>query len=295
MKSLALTLFLATPLLAQNPQPNMLFLDAQQNSATTWTTEFEGDDWLSRWLNHVSEIQREQPHWVTPVVTVTPRLEQEFRFDVTRQIQPNGISQWNLGYGKGLELIPFRNVEIIIGEPNYVIHNNPKVKDGFADETILLKYRIISRNEEAGNYIVTTFVSGSIPTGSYKNGLTDASVTPTLAGGKGWGNWSVQSTLGMQLPVENSIVIGKTLTWNTALQYHVKHLKLWPELENNYNHFVDGANSGRSQNFLTPGIVLGRLSIHERTAFTVGTGIQIATSAFHTYNHNWILTMRIPF
>ena len=187
------------------------------------------EDWLSRFLHHVTEIQAQQPHWVTPVVTVTPRLEQEFRFDLNRQIQPSGRHQWGLGGGKGLEIIPFDRVEIIIGEPNYIVHNNPKVKDGFADETFLLKYRIASANEEHGNYIVTAFVGGSIPTGSYKNGLTDASVTPTIAAGKGYGNFSLQSTLGMQLPVHNSIVIGKTQTWNTALQYHFKPLKLWPE------------------------------------------------------------------
>ena len=259
------------------------------------TTPAQEDDWFSRWLSRVSQIQAEQPHWVTPVVTVTPRLEQEFRFDVNRQIQPSGRHQWGLGGGKGLEIIPFNRVEIIIGEPNYAIHNNPKVKDGFADETFLLKYRIASSNEEGGNYIVTAFVGGSIPTGSYKNGLSDASVTPTIAAGKGYGNFSVQSTLGIQLPVANSIVIGKTLAWNTALQYHVKRLKLWPEVEFNQNHFIDGANSGRTQVFVTPGLVIGRLPIHERTAFTFGAGMQIATSSFHTFNHNLILTMRLPF
>jgi hypothetical protein len=263
--------------------------------STQSETSNQDEDWITRWLHRVTEIQSEQPHWVTPVVTVTPRLEQEFRFDINRQIQPTGQQQWGLGGAKGLELIPTKNVEIIIGEPSYVIHNNAKVKDGFADETFLLKYRIVSRNEESGNYIVTAFVGGSLPTASYKNGLTDAYITPTIAGGKGWGNVSVQSTLGIQLPVENSIVIGKTLVSNTALQYHFKRLKLWPEIEDNLNHFIDGPNSGRTQNFITPGIILGRLPIHHRTAFVVGTGFQIATSSFHAYDHNWILTMRLPF
>jgi hypothetical protein len=29
----------------------------------------------------VSATQAAQPHWMTPLVTVTPRLEQEFRWD----------------------------------------------------------------------------------------------------------------------------------------------------------------------------------------------------------------------
>lgn len=253
------------------------------------------DDWLSRWLNQVSEIQAAQPHWITPIVTVTPRLEQEFRFDVNRQIQANARPQWGLGGGKGLEFIPFDRVEIIIGEPNYLIHNNPNVHDGFADPTFLLKYRIASANETHGNYIITAFVGGSIPTGSYANGLTSATLTPTLAAGKGYGNFSVQSTLGIQVPAHHTLALSKTLAWNTALQYHLSRFKLWPELELNQSHFIDGRNAGLTQVFLTPGIVLGRFPLHHRVAFTGGIGYQIATSAFHPFNHNLILTFRLPF
>ena len=32
---------------------------------------------IERWLRMVTEIQSEQPGWVTPLVTITPRLEQE--------------------------------------------------------------------------------------------------------------------------------------------------------------------------------------------------------------------------
>ncbi len=279
MKFVATLLLLASTALAQQPT----------------TAAVPGDASVARWLNRVSEIQSQQPHWITPVVTVTPRLEQEFRFDVNRQGQNSGLHQWGLGGGKGLELIPFHRVEIILGEPNYVVHNNPKLHDGFADETFLLKYRIASANEEHGNYILTAFLGASLPTASYKNGLTDASVTPTVAAGKGYGNAALQTTLGIQLPTENSVVIGKTLVWNTALQYHLKHWKAWPELENNQNHFIDGPNSGHTQNFLTPGVVLGRFPLHHRLAFTGGVGYQIATSRFHTYNHNVIVTLRLPF
>ena len=40
------------------------------------------DDYFAR----VARNQAEQPHWVTPVATVTPRLEQEFRYDIFWQI-----------------------------------------------------------------------------------------------------------------------------------------------------------------------------------------------------------------
>ena len=38
-------------------------------------------------LARASATQAEQPHWVTPLVTVTPRLEQEFRTDFLSQPQ----------------------------------------------------------------------------------------------------------------------------------------------------------------------------------------------------------------
>src|SRR5690349_17368607 len=36
-------------------------------------------NWVLDWLNMASATQAAQPHWMTPLVTVTPRLEQEFR------------------------------------------------------------------------------------------------------------------------------------------------------------------------------------------------------------------------
>jgi hypothetical protein len=41
------------------------------------------------WLDMVSASQAAQPSWMTPLVTVTPRLEQEFRWDAYNQ--QNGL------------------------------------------------------------------------------------------------------------------------------------------------------------------------------------------------------------
>src|SRR5205807_1782590 len=140
---------------------------------------------IEEWQSRVSRTQAEQPHWITPLVTVTPRLEQEFRFDVLRQRMATGDDLVNLGAGKGVELIPSRRIEIIIAAPPpYLIHNSPAIKDGFGDESFLLKYRLLSGNEEHGKYILTFFLGASIPTGSYKNGSVAAVVTPTIAAGK---------------------------------------------------------------------------------------------------------------
>jgi hypothetical protein len=246
------------------------------------------------WQSRVSQTQAEQPHWITPLVTVTPRLEQEFRFDVLRQLTPAG-EQINLGGGKGLELIPSRNVEIIIAAPPaYLLHNNPGIKDGFGDETFLLKYRLLSGNEENGKYILTAFLGGSIPTGSYRNGAIAAVVTPTIAAGKGFGRFSIQSTLGVGLPVDSVNKLGHAVAWNTAFQYHVRRF-LWPELEVNSTFNEGGTNDGKKQTFLTPGLVIGRIPLHNRLGLTLGTGMQIAATHFHSFDHNLIVTARLPF
>jgi hypothetical protein len=85
---------------------------------------------LDDYFKRVAEQQAEQPHWITPVFTVTPRLEQEVRYDIFWQGHANGTTTENYGGSKGLELIPAKNVEIIIGIPPYLVHNEPKVKDG---------------------------------------------------------------------------------------------------------------------------------------------------------------------
>ncbi len=243
----------------------------------------------------VSATQAEQPHWITPVITVTPRLEQEFRFDLSRQVQPNGTTVLeNYGGSKGLETIPSSRIEIIINPPPYIVRSVNGVPDGLGDMSFLLKYRLFAGNEEHGNYIVTAFLGASLPTGSYTNGTRDASTTPALAVGKGWGNFDVTSTLGAVLPVEETPIIGRQLVWNSVAQYRVLR-KIWPEAEANYTYFSQGPNDGKTQVFLTPGIVFGRFRIHDRLGFTIGTGVQIAASHFHTYNHKYILTIRFPF
>lgn len=252
-------------------------------------------DFFSRWFSMVASTQAEQPHWITPVVTVTPRLEQEFRYDLSRQVQPNGTTVLeNYGGSKGLEIIPARHIELIVSPPPYLARSFNGVPDGFADLSFLLKYRFLAATEEHGNYILTAFLGASLPTGSYSNGVPDATITPTLAAGKGWGNFDLTSTLGATLPVGDTNLIGRQLNWNSVAQYRVLR-KLWPEAEVNYTYFSQGPFNGKTQVFLTPGIVFGKFRLWHRLGFTVGTGVQIAATHFHTYNHKYILTVRFPF
>jgi hypothetical protein len=230
---------------------------------------------------------------MTPVATVTPRLEQEFRFDVMHQITTSG-DVTNLDGGKGLELIPTSRTELLINLPPYMVHENPASIDGLGDASFTLKCRFFARDEKKGNAIITGFLGGSVPTGSHKNGSISAVVTPTLAGGKGWGWFDVQSTLAGTLPVNSVDKLGHTVASNTAFQAHAVK-KLWPEIEVNSTMWAGGDNDGKKQTFVTPGIVFGRFPIHKRIALAGGAGFQIATTHFHQNNHNLIFTLRMPF
>ncbi|MBI3667404.1 MAG: transporter [Acidobacteria bacterium] len=269
----------------------------------TCVASFAGEDQQSSlgtaWFKLVSRTQAEQPHWITPVVTVTPRLEQEFRYDISRQQRPPGGDTTTIyGGGKGLELIPAERVEIILGIPSYLAHSGSSVLDGWGDFSFLVKYRLAAENEEGGNYIVTAFLGGTVPTGTNKNGAEHPVITPTIALGKGWGDFSVLSTLGVGLPTADGDRLGRPVSHNTAFQYRL-HRKLWPELEVNSTYWLNGDRAGKKQVFLTPGLVVGRIPLRGRLGLTLGTGFQIAATHFHafnhTFNHTFIFTIRLPF
>lgn len=250
---------------------------------------------FSQWFDMVLRTQAEQPHWITPLATTTARLEQEFRHDIFWQRNGEGVTTENYGGAKGLELIPQSQLEVIlVAPPAYIVHNNPKAVNGFGDWGFLIKHRILASNEEHGNYILTAFFQAAIPTGSHKNGASDAILTPTIAYGKGFGNFDVQGTFGVTLPTGDENKIGRTYPWNNAFQYRL-YRKLWPEVEVNYTHFQDGPSNGKTQVFMTPGLVLGKFPLWKRLGFTVGGGFQVATTHFHSTNHNGIFSVRFPF
>ena len=246
------------------------------------------------WFARSDRNKEEQPHWVTPLATTTPRLEQEFRYDMVWQELGGGRNVTNYGNSKGLELIPFDRTEIILSVPPYLSRNFGTAPDGFGDFSWLVKYRLASGNEQHGNYIATVFLGGTFPTGSGSNGAEHATVAPTFAYGKGWRAFDVQGTLGATLPVEDTERLGTPIAWNNAFQYQIRH-KIWPEVEVNATFFPNGPRSGMKQAFVTPGIVLGRFRLTPRVGLTFGAGVQIAATRFHTSNHNAIFSVRLPF
>ena len=267
-------LSIATPCLAQDSSSSGGFFD----------------DWQHR----ASAIQAEQPRWITPLFTTTPRLEQEFRYDNLWRWTPKGIETTVYTNGKGLELIPLSPVEIIVGVPSYTVHRNPKAPDGWGDWPLLVKYRLLSGNATHGDYIVTAFLGATLPTGGAANGEGHTIVTPTIAAGKGWGDFDVQTTVGVNIPTGNTAEIGHAVLYNATAQYHVSRFA-WPEIEVNGTAWRDGSKVGDNQVFVTPGVVFGRFPIHNRLGFTIGAGVQIAATKFRQYDHDYTLSVRMPF
>jgi hypothetical protein len=273
---------------------------AQQRSAPAQPESF-----IQRYQARVTATQSEQPHWITPLVTVTPRLEQEIRTDFVHQYNPKGFAVWNYGNGKGLEFIPERHTEIIINVPPFFNRSNGE-QDGFGDLSFLLKERLFSRNEEHGNSIATVFLAASVPTGKNGNGSCCAVITPTLALGKGFGQFDYTTTAGGSLPVTNAKGLGHTITWNNVVQYRLAKTGMarlfWPEVEINSSYYKGGATDGDIAVFATPGMVIGRVPLtHDasgkpgRLGLTFGAGEQIAISSYHPSNHALVLTARLPF
>lgn len=238
-----------------------------------------------------------QPTWPTPVVETEPRLTQYYRFSFSNQYTAAGTQTTSYGNARGGGIIAWNRCEFDVLPPPYIQHNS-SAADGFGDTSALIKYRIVSGNAEHGNYILTAVLSHTFATGSAKNGALTDSWNPTLAGGKGiTKRIDVESSLGGSMPTGKIAAQGRSITWNSLAQDHIAK-SVWLELENNATFFRGGSHNGEMQNFVTPGAfyVFRRSDWKPTHPFVVfDGGMQIATSRFHTYNHNLVAEMRILF
>ena len=267
-----------------------------QNTPVTTPAPAQGN-FYARWSARTSAIQSKQPAWSVPLATTYTGLFQVVRADFVRQIAPKGTYTWNIDNSKCISFITPGNLEFDIDLPPYIKHNTTAI-DGWGDLSFLGKYRLASGNAQHGAYTLSFYALTTLPTGQAKNGSTNASVQPNIAGGKGFGNFDVQSTFGATLPTGNPATnaSGRPIVWNTAAQYKIGKV-FWPELESNTTFFKGGPNDGKTQEFITPAITIGKFALHpadahSRPGLTFGGGMQIATSHLHTYNHSLILTVR---
>lgn len=266
---------------------------AESNPKRDPVTEF-----AANWQARASKTQSEQPKWAVPMYSPFPMLAQVFRLDFTRQRSSTGADTWNIGGGKGFNFIPFEKTQVDVFFPGYLIHTDG-AQDGFGDMTLVGKYRFLSAPEKKGNYVVSGALGISIPTGSYKNGAASTALTPTLLTGKGFGKLALMSSLGGTLPTSNTATTGRTIHWNTVAQYKIgKYFS--PEVELNSNTWVGGTRDGKTQMFISPGLIVGRLPFrpadpHSRIGLTVGAAFQTAVTSYHTYNHALATTVRFVF
>lgn len=246
--------------------------------------------------SHNQQMAALQPPAVTPIVASDPRLIQFARFSVSREFTAAATETVNFGNGKGAGIILERRFELDWIPPTYIVHNSA-AKDGAGDTGALLKYRIASGNAEHANFEVTGIVSHTFATGSHSNGAATDSFTPTLATAVARKKFTLISTAGGLLPVGKVNAQGRTIAWNEVAQVHPLR-NVWFEVENNATYYYAGEHDGKMQNFVLPGafyIVRRKNWTAMHPYFIVDAGMQIATSGFHTYNHNLVTETRVLF
>jgi hypothetical protein len=260
-------------------------------------------DFFAHWSDRVDQARATQPHWETPLATPTPRLTQEVVGNILLERLGNGADLYNFGGGKGLDLIPTVTNQISFYTPPYEVRTEPDAAHGIGDwPFFLIKQRLVSANEENGNYIITAFVSGQAPIGDKSFTNNAYVVTPTLAAGKGWGRFNVQASFAVPVPLEFEEKIGTQLASNVTLQYHLWKY-FWPEFEFNDTYWFDGERGGKDQLFVTPGIIFGPFPMSQRVKLNFGVGYQVAILPTKLtlepltpmFDHSVLFTTRIDF
>jgi hypothetical protein len=298
VQSMAVLILLSSGILGAQDLPSA---DPPASAATAGQSSNPGaasntdePSWLRAWMRATDKARASQPHYPAPLVTTHVILVQQFRYDMSWQQDPNGgTTTANYGNSRGLEIIPVSRIEVGIFPPPYIVHQT-NVPDGYGDFSWQVKLRAFSKPEGEGDYFVGFFLGGTVPTGSVPLGLGHATLSPTFGVGKGFGPWDVQTTVGAVLPLSATSVLGRTIVFNTAVDYRIKQ-KIWPMIEQNSTFWVDGPLTGNKQTFITPGIIFSPFPVAERLHVGFGGGVQIAATSFHQFNHRWIFSLRLPF
>jgi hypothetical protein len=267
---------------------------------------------IARLDAYTTSARATQPSWSTPLTTTTGLLERRLRWDFSQQHSGNGTNTSVLDGNKTAEVIVGPTTEIQVGPPPYYIRsgiagtgrtNRGAINSlaGFNDWPFFrVKQRLLASPSSEGNYVLSALFQIQAPSGIPR--LTNNSwlYIPTLAGGKGWGNFDIQATISAPLPASHRNTIGYQIQTNVAFQYRIR--KLVPELEVNWTYYATGQRGGLNQIFLTPGILFGRFKLSDTTYLTAGAGYQIALSPDYrprpltpTYDHAWLFTTRIGF
>jgi hypothetical protein len=248
-----------------------------------------------RFRAHNTAMTALQPSWMGPLIQSDSRLSQAVRLSVSNSYAPTQTV--NYGNGHGLAVMAGNRFQFDYMQPAYIQNNSAKLKDGFGNTEVQIKYRIASGNAEHGNYMLSAILTRSFTPGSSEVGALTGSYYPKLAAGKAWGLFNVQTLLNGCLPTGKVTAQGRAIEWNTTTQIHPNG-HWWMDVENNAAFMKGGSFDGKMQNFITPAafyMVRRKDWKPTHAAVIFNAGMQIATSGFHFYNHNLISEMRILF
>ncbi len=279
----------------------------QPQAAETSDIAQDISGYFANWPNRVKETQADQPSWAAPLNTVTPLLKEFVQYSQAFQTLPNGANTYLYNGGSpgvGLHLIPDYYNEVFIGTPTEEVRTGKQPASGLTDLPFLLvKTRLASANEENGDYVLTTYLAGQAPVGAKAFTANAYYITPTIAGGKGWGDFDIQATLGTPLPLSNFDKLGGQFTASATLQYHLFQY-FWPEFSFNNTFWFGGPRNGFDQLLVGPDVIIGPYPIPgTKLAASLLAGYQFALTPHPAilnpltplYSHGWQIAARLFF
>jgi hypothetical protein len=251
---------------------------------------------LDQIRSHNASMSEVQPAWMGPLIQPDSRLGQGIKLSVSNSHAP-GSQTIVYGNNKGISAIVQRRFQFDFNPPSYFRNHAATLKDGFGNAATQVKYRIASGNAQHGDFAVTAILYRSFSPGAIQNGMLSGGYFPKLAVGKGFGRFNVQTEANGVLPTAKTALQGRAVEWNTTGQFHAAP-HLWIDVENNVLYNLGGPVDGKTENFLTPAAfyMVRRKEWQPTHPFVVfDAGMQIATSRYHSYDHNLVTELRLLF
>jgi len=245
---------------------------------------------------HNTRMTEVQPSWMAPLIQSDSRLSQAIRFSVSNYTT-GPAHPIDYGNNHGITAIVQRRLQFDLDPPNFVRNHATGLSDGFTNLGAQVKVRIASGNADHHNYALSAILFHGFAPRAYRNFALSSYYSPSIAAGKGFGRVAVLTTVGGWLPTAKVTQQGRTIDWNLTGQLRVSP-HAWIDVENNFTHFLGASIDGHTQNMITPAafyMIRRKGWKPEHAAFVVDGGMQMATSGFHTFNHNVITELRVLF
>jgi len=252
------------------------------------------EPYWTRFRAHNASMAEVQPSWMGPITQTDARLAQALRFSVANWTAGN-TRTIDYGNNHGITMVFRRRWQLEVDQPPFFRFHSATRSDGFANVLTQVKYRVASGNAQHGNYAVSAILGNGFGPRAERNGARSATFDPSISAGKLLGHLALITQVGGTLPAARLSQQGRSLNWTMTHQLHVG-THYWFDVENNFHHKFGGPDDGRTQNFITPAAfyMIRRKSWGPSHALYIfDCGEQIATTHFHTRDHNVIAELRI--